>query len=196
MGAYLNDSFRIPAIIDLDASLVAVSALFLAARKSKFKLPDNPPWFEIFGASTQEIRHVAQMILEIYELPPTQYHKQRKEKIRKHVERQKLKKKMRLQKEKEKERREAERKRRKQLEKEKRSRRRRRRSVSRSRSISGGQRSVSVGSRSPDDGGQPSVGRRDSVSVSVERRSRDRHETKRNRKKDVSRSRSRSRSRH
>jgi len=71
---YLNDSFRIPEVIDLDASVLACAAIFLAARNMRVKLPNNPPWYECFGADGNEIRRVAQMILEIYELPKSKYY--------------------------------------------------------------------------------------------------------------------------
>ena len=57
--AFLNDSYRLPDIVEIKPCVLACAAIFLSARVQKVKLPDNPPWYEVFGVERQEIRKVS-----------------------------------------------------------------------------------------------------------------------------------------
>merc|ERR1712224_207564 len=89
MGGYLNDSFRIPQIIDMDdPALIACASIYLASRGTDgIKLPNNPPWYTVFGAKLEDIKKVSRMILEIYTLPRNKYHFQFEEEQAKRKER-------------------------------------------------------------------------------------------------------------
>eukprot|EP00494_Astrolonche_serrata_P028446 UN28712 len=83
--AFLNDSYRIPYILEFKPAVVACAAIFLAARVCGTKLPDNPPWWELFGTTYSELHKVAQMMHELYSLPKSKhlisFEKQAKEEI-------------------------------------------------------------------------------------------------------------------
>lgn len=69
--SYLNDLMRLPHILEWEKKpeVLACSAIFLAARNLQHKLPDNPPWYELFEATKPEMEKVAMMIMELYEIP-------------------------------------------------------------------------------------------------------------------------------
>lgn len=73
--SYLNDSLRIPKIIEIKPEVMACSAIFLAARKLQVKLPDNPAWYELFDATRDEIERVSRMICELYKVPKHHFEK-------------------------------------------------------------------------------------------------------------------------
>ncbi|TFJ83726.1 hypothetical protein NSK_004830 [Nannochloropsis salina CCMP1776] len=63
---YLNDSLRLDCCVRFRAELIACTALYMASRDLGVKLPDDPPWFALFGASLEEMRHVGNVILSLY----------------------------------------------------------------------------------------------------------------------------------
>lgn len=67
--SYLNDSLRLPSIIDIKPEVLACSAIFLAARHLQVKLPDSPPWHLLFDVTREEIEQVSNVIMEIYKVP-------------------------------------------------------------------------------------------------------------------------------
>jgi len=145
--AFLNDSYRLPDIVEIKPCVLACAAIFLSARVQKVKLPDNPPWYEVFGVERQEIRKVAQMMLELYDIPwDTKFHRQQEERRKKHFKKRRAEK---QRKEEERERKERkrhakERKRDRERNKDSSSSRRNSGESTRRRSVSGGRASVSV----------------------------------------------------
>jgi len=73
--SYLNDSLRIPKVIEIKPEVMACAAIFLAARQLQVKLPDHPPWFSLFQATKEEIQNVSKMIMELYKIPKVHFEK-------------------------------------------------------------------------------------------------------------------------
>jgi len=73
--SYLNDSLRLPGIIDIKPEVLACSAIFLAARHLQVKLPDSPPWHLLFDVSREEIEQVSNVIMKIYKVPASFFEK-------------------------------------------------------------------------------------------------------------------------
>jgi len=73
--SYLNDSLRLPVVIDIKPEVLACSAIFLAARHLQVKLPDNPPWHLLFDVTREEIERVSNVIIELYRVPAQYFEK-------------------------------------------------------------------------------------------------------------------------
>lgn len=73
--SYLNDSLRIPKVVEIKPEVMACSAIFLAARHLQVKLPDNPAWYSLFNATRKEIETVSRMIMELYKIPKIHFEK-------------------------------------------------------------------------------------------------------------------------
>mmetsp|Transcript_70110 Transcript_70110/g.111514 ORF Transcript_70110/g.111514 Transcript_70110/m.111514 type:complete len:650 (-) Transcript_70110:142-2091(-) len=69
----LNDFHRLPNILNYSSLEVACSCIFLAARRLKIKLPDDPSWCELFGVDKAKLHEIASIILELLELPQRAY---------------------------------------------------------------------------------------------------------------------------
>ena len=67
--ALLNDLHRIPHILNFSCLEVAASAIFLASRRLKIKLPDDPSWNALFGVDKQKMCEIASVMLELLDLP-------------------------------------------------------------------------------------------------------------------------------
>merc|ERR1712228_834199 len=67
--ALLNDFHRIPQILNYSCLQVAVSAIFLASRRLKIKLPDDPSWNALFGVEKNKMTEIGSLILELLSLP-------------------------------------------------------------------------------------------------------------------------------
>ena len=65
---YMNDSFRTGVFVKYHPETIAVACIFLAARQLGVPLPNNPPWYEVFGkGTTQEmLQEIALEILSLY----------------------------------------------------------------------------------------------------------------------------------
>lgn len=63
---FLNDSLRTTACIIYPPEALACTAIFMAARYKQHPLPENPPWWELFDTSFEDIKAVATMILDLY----------------------------------------------------------------------------------------------------------------------------------
>ena len=64
----LNDFHRIPNILNYSCLEISCSCIFLAARRLKIKLPDDPSWCKLFGVEKQKLIQIASIILELLEL--------------------------------------------------------------------------------------------------------------------------------
>ena len=69
----LNDLHRIPNIINYTCLEIACSCIFLAARRLKIKLPDDPSWCDLFGVEKPKLMEIASIILELLELPKSAF---------------------------------------------------------------------------------------------------------------------------
>ncbi|KAG5835585.1 hypothetical protein ANANG_G00245560 [Anguilla anguilla] len=66
---YMNDSLRTDVFLRFSAETVACACIYLSARSLQIPLPDQPPWFWLFGANEEELREVCHRILRLYTLP-------------------------------------------------------------------------------------------------------------------------------
>ena len=60
---YLNDSLRLDFCVRYKAQVIACAAIYMAARFLRLKLPDNPPWWELFDATKSELEVITIIIL-------------------------------------------------------------------------------------------------------------------------------------
>lgn len=67
---YLNDSLRLDCCVRYRAELIACAAIFMAARDLRVKMPDSPPWWELFGARLHDMKRVCNAILGLYHQEP------------------------------------------------------------------------------------------------------------------------------
>jgi hypothetical protein len=65
---FLNDSLRLDLSLRYSAQLIASATIFLAARKISFPLPEDLPWWEVFGADMDTMLVICDSILGIYHL--------------------------------------------------------------------------------------------------------------------------------
>ncbi|XP_050956575.1 cyclin-L2-like isoform X1 [Labeo rohita] len=63
---YMNDSLRTDVFLRFRAETVACACIFLSARVLQIPLPDQPPWFLLFGASEQDLIEISCCILRLY----------------------------------------------------------------------------------------------------------------------------------
>ncbi|ROL45214.1 Cyclin-L2 [Anabarilius grahami] len=65
---YMNDSLRTDVFLRFSAETVACACIFLSARVLQIPLPDQPPWFSLFGTSEQDLIEISCCILRLYTL--------------------------------------------------------------------------------------------------------------------------------
>ncbi|XP_043079603.1 cyclin-L1-like isoform X2 [Puntigrus tetrazona] len=65
---YMNDSLRTDVFLRFRAETIACACIFLSARVLQIPLPDQPPWFLLFGASEQDLIEISSCILRLYSL--------------------------------------------------------------------------------------------------------------------------------
>ncbi|KAF4320674.1 hypothetical protein BBO99_00001272 [Phytophthora kernoviae] len=63
---YINDSLRSDLCVRYSAQVIACSAIFLASRYQGVALPENPPWYSLFGVNKQQLYAVSVAIMELY----------------------------------------------------------------------------------------------------------------------------------
>ncbi|KAJ8258832.1 hypothetical protein COCON_G00178440 [Conger conger] len=68
---YMNDSLRTDVFLRFSAETVACACIYLSARSLQIPLPDQPPWFWLFGASEEDLREICRRILRLYTLAQT-----------------------------------------------------------------------------------------------------------------------------
>ena len=68
-----NDSLRIPLCVRYKAEIVACGLLFLAARRRHVPMPENPPWWEVFGVNQNQLLEVTVAIAELLDQPKAVY---------------------------------------------------------------------------------------------------------------------------
>lgn len=65
---YMNDSLRTDVFLRFRTETVACACIFLSARVLQIPLPEQPPWFFLFGATEQDLIEVSCCILRLYSL--------------------------------------------------------------------------------------------------------------------------------
>ena len=68
-----NDSLRTTLCIRFKAYKVAVACIYLAARKLGVVLPEDPPWWDLFDVTQEQIEMMCESVLAVYELGVTEY---------------------------------------------------------------------------------------------------------------------------
>ncbi|CAN6469247.1 unnamed protein product [Victoria cruziana] len=68
-----NDSLRTTLCVRFKSEVVACGVVYAAARRFQLPLPENPPWWTIFGAEKAEIDEVCRVLAHLYSLPKAQY---------------------------------------------------------------------------------------------------------------------------
>uniref|UniRef100_A0A7S4RMV5 Cyclin-like domain-containing protein n=1 Tax=Alexandrium monilatum TaxID=311494 RepID=A0A7S4RMV5_9DINO len=71
--SYLNDSLRTPLCCSHQPHQIATAGIQLAARRMGLKLPQEPPWWEVFDADPGEMAEIARLLTAVYALPSLQY---------------------------------------------------------------------------------------------------------------------------
>ncbi len=67
---YLNDSMRLTLSLQHKAQTIACAAIYLAARKLQFALPQTPqPWWRIMDAELSTVQRICDDILRLYAQP-------------------------------------------------------------------------------------------------------------------------------
>jgi len=70
---FLNDSLRTNLCVRFKPETIAVGAIFMAARFEQTKLPQEPPWWELFDTTVEELQEIIYTILELYSKPKAKY---------------------------------------------------------------------------------------------------------------------------
>jgi cyclin L len=70
---YLNDSLRLDLSLRYPAEEIACAAIYMAARKCGFSLPDNPPWWSLMMSDKNKLLLICDRVLELYHMPKVQY---------------------------------------------------------------------------------------------------------------------------
>jgi hypothetical protein len=66
---YLNDSLRLDLSLRYSAEEIACAAIYMAARKIEFPLPDNPPWWTLMMSDEDRLLSICDRVLELYHMP-------------------------------------------------------------------------------------------------------------------------------
>lgn len=70
---FLFGSLRTTLCVRFKSEVVACGVVYAAARRFQLPLPENPPWWTIFGAEKAEIDEVCRVLAHLYSLPKAQY---------------------------------------------------------------------------------------------------------------------------
>ncbi|KAM3877779.1 cyclin-L1-like [Diretmus argenteus] len=70
---YMNDSLRTDVFLRFSAETVACACIYLSARLLQIPLPDQPPWFQLFGALEEDLKNICRRILRLYCLLPASF---------------------------------------------------------------------------------------------------------------------------
>ncbi|QDZ21262.1 cyclin [Chloropicon primus] len=65
----LNDSLRTTACVRFNPETVACAMILLASRRLGHLLPDNPPWWEMFNVSLEQMEECIGLVSRLYTLP-------------------------------------------------------------------------------------------------------------------------------
>ncbi|RNA24967.1 cyclin-L2 isoform X2 [Brachionus plicatilis] len=62
----MNDGLRTDIFLRYSPEIIACACIFLSARELEIPLPENPPWYTIFGADEESIRAICIRIAHLY----------------------------------------------------------------------------------------------------------------------------------
>eukprot|EP00803_Ostreobium_quekettii_P003617 evm.model.scf_235.9 EVM.evm.TU.scf_235.9 scf_235:57434-62934(-) len=65
----VNDSFRTTLCVRFKSEVIACGAIFMAARKKKVPMPEQPPWYELFQARKHELAEICLVMTDLYSRP-------------------------------------------------------------------------------------------------------------------------------
>ncbi|KAK9915685.1 hypothetical protein WJX75_002648 [Coccomyxa subellipsoidea] len=68
-----NDSLRTTLCVRLKSEVVACGIIFMAARRLKVPLPEDPPWWELHNVTFEDICEVCSEVQSLYQRPPARY---------------------------------------------------------------------------------------------------------------------------
>lgn len=63
---YMNDSLRTDIFVRYSPETIACACIYLSARLLQIALPNNPPWFAVFGVTEEDIQDTCRRVLSIY----------------------------------------------------------------------------------------------------------------------------------
>lgn len=66
----MNDSLRTDIFVRYSPETIACACIYLSARLLQIALPNNPPWFAVFGVSEEDIQDTCRRVLSIYNRKP------------------------------------------------------------------------------------------------------------------------------
>lgn len=66
---FMNDSFRSDVFVRYQPETIACGCIYLTSRKLNISLPNNPPWFDVFKVSEEDLIDVCYRIMELYHRP-------------------------------------------------------------------------------------------------------------------------------
>ncbi|RXG61645.1 Cyclin-L2, partial [Armadillidium vulgare] len=66
MENFVNDSLRTDVCVRYSPETIACSCIWLAGRRLKIPLPENPPWYHVFGVNLSDIEKIAASIMKLY----------------------------------------------------------------------------------------------------------------------------------
>lgn len=67
---YMNDSLRTDIFVRYSPETIACACIYLSARLLQIALPNNPPWFAVFGVTEEDIQDTCRRVLSIYNRKP------------------------------------------------------------------------------------------------------------------------------
>lgn len=62
----MNDGLRTDIFLRYSPEIIACACIFLSARELGIPLPENPPWYSIFGADQESIKTICIRIVHLY----------------------------------------------------------------------------------------------------------------------------------
>lgn len=63
---YMNDALRTDVFLRYSPEIIACACIYLSARELQISLPENPPWYLIFGADQASLDAICVRILHLY----------------------------------------------------------------------------------------------------------------------------------